>query len=262
MPEVTVLIGEETGRVAEEAGRVAVVTGSGRGIGRAIALELARLGFNLVVHYHKGEKEAKEVQDSIHSLGREAILVQGDISSYKDAKAIAETVIGNWPEVHAVINNAGITRDVPLVMMSESEWGEVINTNLTGVFNITRAFIYQMIRQRKGTVVNISSVAGLSGVAGQTNYCAAKAGIIGFSRALAKEVARYGITVNCVAPGYVDTEMLGQMTPEKRKAACERIPLGRYGTATEVAALVGFLTSCRARYITGQIYGIDGGLVS
>lgn len=255
MPKVTVPI-------TKEAGRVAVVTGSGRGIGRAIALELARLGFNLVVHYHKSEKEAEEVRNSINSLGREAILVQGDISSYKDAKAIAETVLKNWPEVHAVINNAGITRDIPLVMMSESEWGDVINTNLTGVFNITRAFIYQMIRQRKGTIVNISSVAGLSGVAGQTNYCAAKAGIIGFSRALAKEVARYGITVNCVAPGYVDTEMLAQMTSEKRKAACELVPLGRYGTVKEVAALVGFLTSCNAGYITGQVYGIDGGLVS
>lgn len=255
MPQVTRSIAEETNRVA-------VVTGSGRGIGRAIALELARVGFNLVVHYNKSEKEAEEVRDAVQSLGREAILVQGDISSYKDAKAIAETVLGKWPAVHAVINNAGITRDIPLVMMSEVEWGEVINTNLTGVFNVTRAFIYQMIRQRKGAIVNISSVAGLSGVAGQTNYCAAKAGIIGFSRALAKEVARYGITVNCIAPGYVDTEMLEQMTSKKRKAACERIPLGRYGKATEVAALVGFLTSCEAAYITGQTYGIDGGLVS
>lgn len=255
MPEATVPI-------ADERGKVAVVTGSGRGIGKAIALELARLGFNVVVHYHKSEKEAEQVRDDIRSLGREVILVRGDVSSYKDAKAIAETVFGNWPEVHAVINNAGITRDIPLVMMTESEWAEVINTNLTGIFNITRAFIYQMIRQRKGTIINVSSAAGLSGVAGQTNYCAAKAGIIGFSRALAKEVARYGITVNCIAPGYVDTDMMGQMTPEKRKAACERIPLGRYGSAREVAALVGFLTSCQATYITGQIYGIDGGLVS
>lgn len=253
MPEVS---------IADETGKVAIVTGSGRGIGKAIALELARLGFNLVVHYHKSEKEAEEVRDNIRSLGREAILVQGDVSNYQDAKAIAETVFGSWPEVHAVINNAGITKDIPLVMMSESEWGEVINTNLTGVFNITRAFIYQMIRQRKGTIINISSVAGLSGVAGQTNYCAAKAGIIGFSRALAKEVARYGITVNCVAPGYVETDMLGQMAPEKRQAACARVPLGRCGTANEVAALVGFLTSGQAAYITGQIYGIDGGLVS
>jgi 3-oxoacyl-[acyl-carrier protein] reductase len=247
---------------AESAPKVALVTGGSRGIGRAIALELARLGYDLVVQYRSSEAQAEELAAAVRNLGREAMLVCGDVSSYGETQAIAAQVLARWPEIGLVVNNAGITRDSPLVMMSEADWSEVINTNLSGVFNVSRAFIYQMIRQRKGAIVNISSVAGLTGVAGQTNYCAAKAGIIGFSRALAKEVARYGITVNCIAPGYIETDMIAGMPADKRKAAVGRIPLGRCGSVEDVAGLVGFLSSEQASYITGQVYSVDGGLVS
>lgn len=243
-------------------GKVAVVTGASRGIGRSVALELARAGYDLLIHYRNSQAEAEALALEIEALHRHIVLVQGDVSSFADAKCLADAAFYHWEEVRVLVNNAGIIRDSPLAFMSESDWAEVIATNLTGMFNVTRAFIYRLLRQHHGSIINVSSVAGLVGNCGQTNYCASKAGIIGFSRALAKEVASHGLTVNCVAPGYIETAMVDGIPAAKRKAATERIPMKRFGGAGEVAKLVTFLASEDAAYITGQVYCVDGGLAA
>jgi 3-oxoacyl-[acyl-carrier protein] reductase len=240
--------------------KIAIVTGSSRGIGKAIALELARLGYDLLLHYNQNEEAILHVQNEIQSLGRRAEIVQGNITLKADAQRIIDTAFKHWDHVNVLVNNAGITKDRAFVFMEDQDWHDVINTNLTGTYNVTRCVVYKMMRQRYGSIINIGSVAGNMGIMGQVNYCTSKAAINGFTRALAKELANYGICVNCVAPGYITTDMTDKMPQKNLEEANRRIPLGRFGSPHDIAGIVGYLTSDAAKYITGQVYTVDGGM--
>jgi len=240
--------------------KVAVVTGGSRGIGRAIALELAVQGFKVVVNYRSQEAQAQKVVETIQGMGGEAMAIQADVASSRDVEEMAKKVREAWGAVGVLVNNAGITRDNILVRMKEEEWDQVLEANLKGAFLCSRAFVKDMMRARWGRIVNISSVVGIIGNPGQTNYAASKAGLVGFTKALAKEVASRGITVNAIAPGYIETEMT-QGLPQKVKAAMlGAIPLGRFGSPEEVAKVVSFLVSPHGGYITGQVLVVDGGM--
>jgi len=241
--------------------RVAVVTGSSRGIGRAIALKLASLGAKVVVNYRSNKAAAEETLRLIREAGGEAIVIQADVSLYDDAQRLIRGALDHFGRLDILVNNAGTTRDALLVRMSEEEWDIVINTNLKGVFNCCKAAQRAMLKQRYGRIVNITSVAGLAGNAGQTNYASAKAGIIGFTKSLAKEIGSRNITVNAVAPGYIPTDLSGQLPPELIARGIEMTPLGRAGTLDDIANAVSFLVSDEANYITGQVLSVDGGLV-
>lgn len=240
--------------------RKAIVTGGSRGIGAAIVETLANEGYDVAFSYVSNKDKADAIVSALSSKGVKTAAFQADIASFESAQAFVNNAKEFLGDVDVLVNNAGITRDKTLFMMQPEEWDAVINTNLTGYFNVTRNIVGYFLKNKRGCVVNITSVSGLVGIAGQTNYCASKAGIIGFTRALAKEAARAGIPVNCVAPGFVDTEMT-QAIPEKHLDEINKmIPMRRMGKAQEIADLVSFLVSEKAKYITGQVFTIDGGL--
>ncbi len=241
-------------------GKVAVVTGASRGIGRAIALRLAEEGAAVVVNYSRNEEAAAETAAKIAGTGGQALTLKGDVSSREDCQNLAEKTIAKFKKIDILINNAGITRDNIVARMKPEEWQQVIDTNLTGCFNCTQAFMRPFIKQKSGgAIINIASVVGVAGAAGQANYAAAKAGIIGFTKALARELAGRRITVNAIAPGFVDTEMTGALSGKQREAILGLIPLGRVAEPREIAALAAFLAA-EGGYITGQVLSVDGGL--
>lgn len=240
--------------------KVALVTGGSRGIGRAIALEFASRGAAVVVNYNSSPESAEAVVKQIQASGGKAAAYQADVSDFKQAEALVKFTVDTFGDLSILINNAGITRDQLIMMMPESDWDAVINTNLKSTFNCSKAAVKHMMRKRTGRIINMASVAGQMGNAGQTNYSASKGGQIAFTKALAREVAARNITVNALAPGFVDTEILDAMTPEILEAALKMVPLGRKGKPEEIAYAAAFLASDEAAYITGQVLGVDGGM--
>ena len=242
-------------------GKVALVTGASRGIGRAVAIALAKAGALVAVNYAGNVKAAEEVQQIITQAGGKAILVQGDVAQAEVVDEMMKTVMDEFGRIDILVNNAGITRDGLLMRMKECDWDAVIDTNLKGIFHCTKAAAKHMMKARSGRIINMTSVVGLIGNAGQTNYAAAEAGVTGFSKSVAKELASRGITVNMVAPGFIDTDMTAVLPEKIREEMVKGIPLGRMGTPEEVAEAVLFLASDQASYITGQIINLDGGMV-
>jgi 3-oxoacyl-[acyl-carrier protein] reductase len=241
-------------------GRVAVVTGASRGIGRAIALELAQRGAAVIVNYHSSDEAAESVVRQIEAAGGRAKALQADVSNYQQAQELIKAAVDTYGGLDILVNNAGITRDMLIMMMTEEDWDRVQDTNLKSTFNCSKAAVRHMMRKRYGRIINITSVSGQMGNAGQTNYSASKAGQMGFTKALAREVAARNITVNAIAAGFIDTEIWANVPEEARQAALALIPLGRKGQPEEIAYAVAFLASDQAAYITGQILGIDGGM--
>jgi 3-oxoacyl-[acyl-carrier protein] reductase len=240
--------------------KVALVTGGSRGIGRAIALEFASRGAAVVVNYNSSSAAAEEVVKQIQAAGGKAASHQADVSDFKQAEALVKFTIDTFGDIGILVNNAGITRDQLIMMMPESDWDAVINTNLKSTFNCSKAAVKHMLRKRVGRIINMASVAGQMGNPGQTNYSASKGGQIAFTKALAREVAARNITVNALAPGFVDTEILQAMSPEILAASLKMVPLARLGKPEEIAYAAAFLASDGAAYITGQVIGIDGGM--
>jgi 3-oxoacyl-[acyl-carrier protein] reductase len=240
--------------------RVAIVTGSGRGIGQAIALKLAEVGATVVINDIGEASFVDSVAKEIRAMNRESLAILADVSLSSDVDRLVEETVATYGRVDILVNNAGITRDQLLLRMSDEDWDKVINVNLKSVFLCTRAVLRHMIKQRWGRIISIASIIGIVGNAGQANYASAKAGIIGFTRTIAKEVASRGITANAVAPGFIDTSMTQQLAEKQRQELKKRIPLGYLGTPRDVAEAVAFLASEEARYITGQVLNVDGGM--
>ena len=240
--------------------RVAVVTGGSRGIGRAIALEFAARGAAIVVNYHKSPEAADEVVKQIVEAGGKAAAFQADVSDFKQAESLIKFAIETFGDLRILVNNAGITKDTLIMMMSEADWDAVINTNLKSTFNCSKAAVKHMLRKRAGRILNIASVAGQMGNAGQVNYSASKGGQIAFTKSLAREVAARNITVNAIAPGFVDTEILAGMSPDTLETMLKMVPLARKAKPEEIAYAAAFLASDQAAYITGQVLGVDGGM--
>ena len=240
--------------------RNALVTGASKGIGRGIALRLAEMGVNVAVNYNTSAEAASQVEAEVREAGVESLTVRADVSDLQQVKAMVDRVQKEWGHVDILVNNAGIIDDQLLVRMSDDSWERVIDTNLNGTFYCTRAAVRTMLRRRWGRIINIGSVVGLRGNPGQANYTASKAGIIGFSKALAKEVATRNITVNTVAPGYLETETTAVLTDEQKAYWLSVIPQGHFGEVDDIAHLVAFLASDKAKYITGQAISVDGGM--
>lgn len=241
--------------------RIAIVTGGSRGIGRAIALELARRGATVIVNYNSSADAANEVVDTIQAAGGQAKAVQANVANFSQAETLIKETVSEFGKLDILVNNAGTTRDMVIMMMPEEDWDHVLETNLKSVFNCSKAAVKSMMRKRYGRIINITSVAGIAGNAGQTNYSASKAGVIGFTKALAREVAARKITVNAVAPGFVPTDLTETVPDDIKEASLQAIPLGRWGTPEEVAYAVSFLASDESAYITGQTLSVDGGMV-
>jgi len=238
--------------------KVALVTGSGRGIGKAIALKLAENGATVVIN--DIGPSAQAVAEEIQAMGKKSLAVAADVSSAEDVAQMAEKAVATFGSIDILVNNAGINRDQLLIRMSDEDWEKVLAVNLKSVFLCTRAVMKQMLKQRRGRIISIPSIVGLVGNPGQANYAAAKAGIVGFTKSIAREVASRGITVNAIAPGFIDTEMTQKLSPDQRQELMARIPLGRLGSPEDVASAVSFLASEEAGYITGQVLTVDGGM--
>ncbi len=241
--------------------KVAMITGATRGIGKQIALTLANEGYNIVLNYRTENDELKQLKNKIESKNVKCLAVQGDVTNFEDCKQMIESAIKEFGKIDVLVNNAGITKDMLLARMKEEDFKQVIDVNLVGTFNMTKNVISYMMKARNGRIINISSVVGIAGNAGQTNYSASKAGIIGFTKSLAKEVASRNILVNAVAPGFIETNMTDVLKQEVKDEIAKNIPLKRMGTPQDVANVVKFLASEDSSYITGQVISVDGGMI-
>ena len=241
--------------------KVALITGAGRGIGRAIAVALAKEGAQVIINYNGSEKKALEVKQLIEEQGGKAVTCQCDVSDFTACEKMIRDVVAEFGHLDILVNNAGITKDGLLMGMSEEDFDKVIDVNLKGSFNMMRFVSRQMLRQRSGHIISMASVVGIVGNAGQANYAASKAGIIGMTKSAARELASRGITVNAVAPGFIETEMTAVLSEEVKKASAAQIPLGHFGKPEDIAKTVAFLASDDAAYITGQVIQVDGGMV-
>ena len=242
-------------------GKVALVTGASRGIGQATAIDLAKAGADIVVNFIGNEEVAQETVAAIEALGRKAIKIKADVGNAEDVQAMVDEAVAAFGHIDILVNNAGITRDGLLIRMKDSDWDDVLNINLKGVYLVTKAVAKLMVKQRAGRIINMTSVSGVTGNVGQANYAAAKAGVIGFTKTCAKELATRGITVNAVAPGFIETAMTDVLPEKIKEGIAATVPFGRMGQPEEIASVVTFLASDFASYITGQVLNVDGGMV-
>ena len=241
--------------------KCALITGATRGIGKQIAITLAKQGYNIALNYRKENEELENTKKEIEEIGVQVLAVKGDVANFEDCENFVKQVIERFGQIDVLVNNAGITKDMLLMRMKKEDFEQVIDTNLVGTFNVTKNVVPYMMKARSGRIINISSVVGISGNAGQTNYSASKAGIIGFTKSLAKEIASRNIFVHAVAPGFIETNMTDVLKDDVKQEIAKNIPLKRMGTAQDVANVVKFLASDDSSYITGQVINVDGGML-